>query len=265
MPRRGPGCRQGRGPSLRHARSILGGCGSCCGAGLSLGVWPPLPSSASSARHRAGTGALAAEPFGRLAGGQMAGHRSGHEGRAKRVGARPGCWHGQRRRCTANPVPLAGSQEVSHPLHVPLSPRGDPLCAPSSKDAKRGTRGRGGGTGSAAGFCQRRVQHAVAGLRTEPGAPGLATKDPGEAADSHNAAAPRAGEQSGWARVLRAVSHLKFRECQLFPVPSPDSLGTRMALLKCKRCPGHLCRRNPGIRCHLKGYPSIFAPKHILF
>lgn len=54
---------------------------------------------------------------------------------------------------------------------------------------------------------------------------GLATENPGEAAENHNPAAPRAGEQSGWVRVLCAVSHLKFWECQLFPVPSPDFWG----------------------------------------
>ena len=177
----------GGGPGRSTCPCILGGCGELppgwaqprCMAQVPFPPLPPLPGTALAA------GTPAADPLGRLAGGQMAPRRPRHEGRVKPTGSWPGCWHGQRQRCTADPV-LPRCKQGPRRCHIPPAfpfPSGGPspcilLQRCQGFKARRGVRGREGGTGSAAGFCQQRVQHAAAGLEMEAGAQGWPPKTP---------------------------------------------------------------------------------------
>lgn len=151
------------------------------------------------------------------------------------------------------PIPLGGTLSVHPPPKVPRL------------QGKMGSKGKGRRHGERCWFLPAKGP-ARSGWAGDGGwSPGLATENPSEAADNHNPAAPRAGEQSGWVRVLCAVSHPRnFGNASSSLSPLLIS-GDRMALLKCKQCSVHLCRHHPRIRCHLKGYSSIFAPKHTLF
>ena len=111
------------------------------------------------------------------------------------------------------PIPLGGTLSVHPPPKVPML------------QGKTSSKGKGRRHGERCWFLPAKGPARSGWAGDGARSPGLATENPSEAADNHNPAAPRAGEQSGWVRVLCAVSHLKFRERQLFPVPSPDFWG----------------------------------------